>query len=124
MTMHFRNIFKTEELDENSVSKDFLLTAEDGKKYSVKHYNLDAIITVGYRVNSKKATKFRIWATGILREYLKNGYSLNKYKLKKSSTSLAGLYETISLLESTELGGKLKGKITFKLTKELESHNK
>jgi len=120
ITLHLINIFKTDELRENSVSKDFLLTATDDKRYKVKCYNLDAIIAVGYRVNSKKATQFRIWATGVLREYLKNGFAFNKYKLEKSTESLVGLYETLALLESNELGGKLKGKITLKLTRNLE----
>jgi hypothetical protein len=68
--LHLKNIFKEGELDENLVCKDFLLTASDGKKYQVKHYNLDCIIAVGYRVNSTKATQFRIQATKILKEYL------------------------------------------------------
>ena len=60
VTAHLKNIFNEGELVENSVSKDFLLTASDGNKYKVKHYNLDAIIAVGYRINSKKATQYRL----------------------------------------------------------------
>ena len=74
ITVHLKNIFSSGELDLNSVCKEFLQTASDGKNYRVKFYNLDAIIAVGYRVNSKRATQFRIWATTILALYasLKN----------------------------------------------------
>jgi hypothetical protein len=61
--IHLKNIFTEGELDENSVTKDFLVTAADGKNYKTKHYNLDAIIAVGYRINSKQAIFFRQWAT-------------------------------------------------------------
>ena len=61
ISLHINNIFKEGELKQNSVVKDFLTTASDGKNYNVLHYNLDAIIAVGYRINSKKATEFRIW---------------------------------------------------------------
>ncbi len=67
ISYHLNNIFKEEELSKDSVVKDFLTTANDGKKYNVLHYNLDAIIAVGYRINSKKATDFRIWATKVLK---------------------------------------------------------
>ena len=71
-----------DELQKFSVVKDFLTTAADGKNYNVLHYNLDAIIAVGYRINSRKATEFRIWATKILREYIVKGFALNDDKLK------------------------------------------
>jgi hypothetical protein len=83
ITVHLGNIFQTGELDENSVCKEFLLTASDGKKYKYKLYNLDAIISIGYRVNSYQATKFRKWATTILREYLIKGYALDDERLKQ-----------------------------------------
>jgi hypothetical protein len=82
ITMHVRNIFSDNELDEISVCKDFLRTAADGKKYSTKHYNLDAIISVGYRVNSVSATNFRRWATNTLRKHLIEGYTVNQQRLK------------------------------------------
>ncbi|GHT48790.1 DNA-binding protein [Spirochaetia bacterium] len=78
ITMHLRNIFGEGELQENAVSKDFLLTAADGKKYQTKFYNLDAILSVGYRVNSINATQFRQWATRVLKEYLLKGYAINQ----------------------------------------------
>ena len=117
---HLKSIFSDRELTPNSVVKDFFTTAGDGKKYKVKFYNLDAIIAVGYRVNSKKATQFRIWATTILRNYLVEGYALNKPRLKSSPEKLVGLYKTIAFLESQSLNGKLKGKIILKLTEDME----
>ena len=84
ISYHLNNIFKEKELDKDSVVKNFLTTASDGKNYNVLHYNLDAIIAVGYRVNSKKATEFRMWATKILKEYIVKGFSLNDEKLKNN----------------------------------------
>ena len=78
ITLHTRNIFKEGELIENSVSKESLLTAKDGKKYRTKLYNLDVIISVGYRVKSVRGTQFRIWALQILKDYLLRGYSINQ----------------------------------------------
>ena len=82
ITHHLRNIFKDGELDENSVCAFSAHTAADGKTYQVKTYNLDAIISVGYRVNSKKATDFRIWATKTLKSYLTDGIAINQRRLK------------------------------------------
>jgi len=76
ITLHIGNIFKEQELEVNSVRKDFLLTASDGKKYKTKLYNLDVIISVGYRVKSKTGTQFRIWATSTLKSYLLKGYAI------------------------------------------------
>ena len=83
ISLHLQNIFKDGELSENSVVKEFLTTASDGKKYKTKYYNLDAIISVGYRVNSEKATQFRVWATKTLREYIIKGFALNDERLKQ-----------------------------------------
>jgi hypothetical protein len=79
---HLKNIFKEEELDEKSVTKEYLATASDGKNYRIKHYNLDAIIAVGYRVNSKRATAFRQWATGVLRDYTLRGYLIDRKRME------------------------------------------
>lgn len=79
VTLHIKNIFKEGELDKRAVCKDFLLTASDGKKYKTKLYNLDVIISVGYRVKSKRGTQFRIWATKTLKEYLLRGYTINQH---------------------------------------------
>jgi len=85
ISLHVKNIFESGELDENSVVKDFLTTATDGKKYKTKHYNLDAIISIGYRVNSNSATHFRIWATTILKEYLIKGFAMDDARLKQAT---------------------------------------
>lgn len=87
ISIHLKNIFGEGELEKYSVVKKFLTTASDGKKYNVLHYNLDAIIAVGYRINSKKATEFRIWATRLLKEYITKGFVLNDEKLKNNGTS-------------------------------------
>ena len=78
ITLHINNIFKEEELVESSVRKESLLTAADGKKYRTKVYNLDVIISVGYRVKSKRGTKFRQWANQVLKDYLLKGYAVNQ----------------------------------------------
>ncbi len=87
ISYHLNNIFKENELNKDSVVKEFLTTASDGKNYNILHYNLDAIIAVGYRINSKKATEFRIWATKILKEYMTKGFALNDERLKNNGTS-------------------------------------
>ena len=84
ISRHISNIFKSGELDKNSVVANFATTASDGKTYQVEYYNLDAIISVGYRVNSKKATKFRQWATKVLKDYILKGYALNQKRLQKN----------------------------------------
>jgi len=88
------NIFDEKELTKNSVHKDFLYTAPDGKQYNTSYYNLDAIISVGYRVKSKRATQFRIWATGVLKSYLLQGYAL------KQSATPAQIERFINELEA------------------------
>lgn len=82
---HLKNIFKSNELNPNSVIRNFLITATDGKKYDAKLYNLDAIISVGYRVNSVRATQFRQWATQVLREFAIKGYVLDKKRLENGA---------------------------------------
>ena len=80
---HLKNIFFTQELEEKTVIRNFRITAADGKEYDTKHYNLDAIIALGYRVNSKRATQFRIWATQRLKEYIVKGFVLDDERLKQ-----------------------------------------
>lgn len=89
ITMHIKNIFEEKELEENSVSKESLLTAKDGKKYKTKYYNLDLIIAVGYRVKSVRGTQFRIWANKLIKEYLIKGYNLNVERFKNNG---GGIY--------------------------------
>jgi hypothetical protein len=79
---HLQNIFTSKELDENSVIRNFRITASDGKSYPTNFYCLDAIIAVGYRVSSKKATQFRIWATATLKEFIIKGFVLDDERLK------------------------------------------
>lgn len=83
ITMHIKNIFTDEELEIESVSKENLLTANDGKKYKTKLYNLDMIISLGFRVNSKKAIKFRTWANKIIKEYMIKGFALDDDRFLK-----------------------------------------
>ena len=85
VSYHLKDIFNTGELDENSVVKKILTTAKDGKKYKTNFYNLDAIISVGYRVNSKNATRFRIWATQQFKELIIKGFVLDDELLKNGS---------------------------------------
>ena len=85
ISLHLKNIFDSGELEKNSVTEEFSVTASDGKRYKVRFYNLDAIISVGYRVNSYKATQFRKWATTILREYLVKGFALDDERLKQGN---------------------------------------
>ncbi len=82
ITRHIQNIYKDEELDENTVCSFFEHTAEDGKKYKVQYYNLDMIISVGYRVNSKRGIIFRKWSTKILKDYMLKGYAINQKRLE------------------------------------------
>ena len=82
VSKHLSNILEEGELVENSVVSKMEITAADGKNYQTQFYNLDAIISVGYRVNSAKATKFRIWATGVLKEYIRKGFALDDNRLK------------------------------------------
>lgn len=82
---HLVNIFESKELDEKAVVRKFLTTANDGKSYNTQFYNLDAVISVGYRVNSKKATEFRQWATRILKEFSIKGFVLDRKRLENGA---------------------------------------
>lgn len=85
ITKHLKNIFESSELEQDSVCAKYAHTAEDGKKYNTTFYNLDAIIAVGYRVNSRRATAFRQWATKILKEYIRKGFVLDDDRLKNGT---------------------------------------
>ncbi len=85
ITMHIQNIFADGELEEKSVSKKFLLTASDGKSYNTNYYNLDMIISVGYRVSSDRAIQFRRWATNVLKEFSKKGYIIDKKRMENGT---------------------------------------
>lgn len=92
INVHIKNILAEGELAEDSVIRNFLITAADGKTYNTKHYNLDAIISVGYRVNSRRATQFRIWATKVLKEYMIKGFALDDDRLKQGKEAFGKDY--------------------------------
>jgi len=99
--MHLKNIYGDEELDQVATTKDFLAVRTEGArqvKRKLKHYNLDAIISVGYRVNSKRAVQFRQWATGLLRQHLVEGYTLNQRRLTERGIEMA---QAVTLLSKT-----------------------
>ncbi len=98
ISQHLKTIFQTGELDQNSVVKDFFTTALDGKQYKVKFYNLDAILSVGYRINSKQATTFRQWATKTLRNYIVDGFAINKNRIAKNYEQFLSVVEDIKKL--------------------------
>ena len=116
ITLHIRNIFKEGELEENSVCKESLLTAADGKAYRTKFYNLDVIISVGYRVKSVRGTQFRQWANKVLKDYLLRGYSVNQRlmqmedridrRLSEHDRHLLRLDEKVDFFERTSLPPK------------------
>ncbi|GAB6147318.1 hypothetical protein JCM12294_47650 [Desulfocicer niacini] len=99
--MHLKNIYKTRELEPDSTAKNFLVVRTEGTrqvKRNLKHYNLDAVISVGYRVNSKRGVQFRIWATQRLREYLVQGYTINQQRFDQNAQELK---QTLALIQKT-----------------------
>jgi len=119
ITKHLRNIFRSKELNAISVCAKFAHTAGDGKIYQVEYYNLDAIISVGYRVNSKTATEFRKWATKTLREHITKGYTINKKQIAKNYDAFMEAVASVQnlLLEHVVLDPK----IILELIKEFSS---
>ena len=118
--LHLKNIFSTGELEESGTTEKFSVVQKEGKrrvKRSIQHYNLDAIISVGYRVNSKRGTQFRVWANKILKEYLVQGFSINEKRLKDKVAQLEELKRIVELqsriiqskpLNNTEAEGLLR----------------
>ena len=105
ITEHIKNVFAEGELEENSVCRNFRHTADDGKSYNTQYYNLDVIISVGYRVKSQRGTQFRIWATQCLKEYIVKGFTLDDERLKlggKSSRYFQELLQRIRDIRSSE----------------------
>ena len=101
--LHLKNIFKSEELQEKATTEEYSVVRKEGNrnvKRKIKFYNLDAVISVGYRVNSARGTQFRIWANNILKEYLIKGYAVNEQKLQASQKQLTDLKQSIKLLEN------------------------
>ncbi|HOD12371.1 MAG TPA: RhuM family protein [Candidatus Omnitrophota bacterium] len=95
---HIQNIFKEQELSKKAVIRKFRITASDGKSYEANFYNLDVIISVGYRVKSKNGTRFRIWATKVLKKHLVDGYTINEKRLKTAEHKYLELQRSIKLL--------------------------
>jgi len=98
ISRHIKNIFETNELERNQVVANFATTANDGKTYQVDYYNLDMIISIGYRVNSKIATDFRKWATNVLKQYLVSGYAINEKRLAEKQEQIEVLKNSLNLL--------------------------
>lgn len=105
ISRHIKNIFAEGELNEESAVANYATTASDGKRYMIDYYNLDVIISVGYRVNSKRGVEFRRWASRVLKDYLIKGYSINRQK--QDSKTIEELKQTIDLLSSTLVNQKL-----------------
>ena len=104
ISLHINNCFKEGELEQKSVVKESLTTAKDGKNYKIKYYNLDVIISIGYRVKSKQGTQFRIWATNVLRDYMLKGYAMNQCmdKIENNYENLSKKVKQISLQLKTQ----------------------
>jgi len=122
VSKHLKNIYNSNELTKDStVSILETVQIEGGRaiRRKIAYYDLDAVIAVGYRVNSKKATQFRIWATRILRQFLIKGFNLDQRKLSVSTDNLKDLKEAIAFMESESLGGRLKARMTVRMSKNL-----
>lgn len=119
---HINNIFKEGELDESSVIRNFRITAADGKSYDTKHYNLDVIISVGYRVHSKRGTEFRQWATDVLKKHLIQGYTTNEKRL--AERGINELQQAIQLLQKTLTRNALVNEIGTKTIQLIMSYTK
>lgn len=103
--LHIKNVYADGELSEQATTEDFSVVRLEGKRKinrRVKHYNLDTIISVGYRVNSKQGTQFRIWANKVLREYLLQGYALNESRLKQQTKQIVQLKDTLALFQEAQ----------------------
>ena len=99
VTEHIRNVFKEKELIEASVCRKFRHTGKDGKSYEVQYYNLDVIISVGYRIKSKRGTQFRQWATQRLKDHLVKGYTLNEKRLQQVVQNMQQLEQAVRLIQ-------------------------
>ena len=118
ITRHIQNIYRDGELEENSVCSFFEHTAEDGKNYKVQYYNLDMIISVGYRVNSKRGIMFRKWATAILKEYMLKGYAVNQKRLEY-------LEKTVKLIDiANRIDERLQGDDAKEILKVIGGYSK
>lgn len=124
---HIKNILKDKELDENSVIKDYLITAQDGKNYQVKHYSLEMILAIGFRVRSPRAVQFRKWANSTLRTYLEKGFLIDSERLKNPQGRLDyfdELLEQIREIRASELRFYQKVRELFKLSSDYDKTDK
>jgi prophage maintenance system killer protein len=104
ISLHIKNIYKTRELFEDSTTEYFSVVQKEGNRFvkrEIKYYNLDLIISVGYRVNSKRGTQFRIWATNLLKQHLVQGYTINQKRLKEQTDKIIELRKTVNYLSQT-----------------------
>ena len=118
ISLHIKNIFEEKELEENSVVKECLTTAKDGKKYNVEYYNLDVIISIGYRVKSSQGIVFRKWANKILKDYMLKGYAVNQKRLEY-------LEKTIKLIDiANRIDERLEGNDAKEILKVIGGYSK
>ena len=123
ITKHLQNIFKSKELEQKSVCAKIAHTAADGKLYQTAFYNLDVIISVGYKVNSSRATQFRIWATNVLKRHLIDGYTLNEKRLKEQTLKLKVLQRAVKLIGSIKDHKQLEYKEAMGLLEVISDYN-
>lgn len=123
ISKHINNIIQTAELQSDAVCAFFAHTAEDGKTYRTQYYNLDMIISVGYRVNSKRGTQFRIWATKVLKDHLLNGYSLNDKRLAVMHESMTKLKSSINLIERTMRNAAISNQEMYNLVRVISDYS-
>jgi prophage maintenance system killer protein len=109
ISLHIGNVFKEAELQEPSVVKEYLTTATDGKSYRTAFYNLDVIISVGYRIKSRRGTEFRIWATSVLRDHIIKGYTINQQRLSEQAEHYRELQEAVRLIGEVITQKELNG---------------
>ena len=112
ISLHINNCFKEKELDKKAVVKESLTTARDGKAYKTQNYNLDVIISVGYRVKSKQGTQFRQWATQRLKDHLVKGYTLNEKRLQQIVQNMHQLEQAVKLIQQSGSSDELSAKET------------
>jgi len=120
---HIHNIFEEKELKKNSVIRKFRITASDGKSYETNFYNLDVIISVGYRIKSQNGTRFRIWATNVLRRYLIDGYTINEQRLKQQTFKFQALQRAVKLIGSMKDRKQLEYKEAMGLLEVINDYN-
>ncbi len=124
VAMHIKNILEDKELNENSVIKDFLITAQDGKQYLVKHYALDMILAVGFRVRSPRGVQFRRWANTQLRAYLDKGFVLDKERLKNPQGRFDYFNDLLAEIRASEARFYQKVRDLFALSSDYDKSDK